>query len=195
MRTTWYIQARGPEAWIYQCVLAPLGSPTVVQKRVSAMSGTAVTAMYGCGYTARTGIRVGTGWVYRVGNTGPSTKDGHLKSGAYDSEAGPGSPSMGLEWVVICTAPPSVRTPPSGPGRAPEPSLGAPRANAASWPIKARIRPLFSKVSQNRIVSPEYTHKACHSPYSQNGLGKSPLKILRFPFSLAFSHKELLGHI
>ena len=37
-------------------------------------------------------------------------------------------------------------------------------------------------------------HKACHSPYFQNGLQKSALGILRFTFSVAFSHKELMGH-
>ena len=31
-------------------------------------------------------------------------------------------------------------------------------------------------------------------PIFQNGSRKSPLKILRFPFSVAFSPKELMGH-
>ena len=68
-----------------------------------------------------------------------------------------------------------------------------PRANAASGPIKARFNLILLKYSQNRVVSPKYVHKACHSPYIQNGSQKSPLRILRFPYSLAFSHKELLG--
>ena len=43
-------------------------------------------------------------------------------------------------------------------------------------------------------MSTKYVEKACHSPYSQNRLRKSPLGFLRFPFLAAFSHKELLGH-
>ena len=67
-------------------------------------------------------------------------------------------------------------------------------SNPASWPIRARLRVLLAKLSQNRIVSPKSVDKAYHSPYFQNGLGMSPLGFLRFPFSLAFSHKELSGH-
>ena len=55
------------------------------------------------------------------------------------------------------------------------------------------ISALFSKVSQNDEVSPKYVHKASHSPYIQNGSQKSPLGFLRFPISVAFSHKELIG--
>ena len=65
--------------------------------------------------------------------------------------------------------------------------------NAASQPIRARFRLFFSKVSQNHRVSPVLSEKACHSPYIQNGSQKSPLGILRIPFSAAFSHKELMG--
>ena len=43
-------------------------------------------------------------------------------------------------------------------------------------------------------MSPKSIQKACHSPYFQNGLQKSPLGILGFPFLPAFSHKELIGH-
>ena len=69
----------------------------------------------------------------------------------------------------------------------PGPCECPPRAN------KARFDLYFSKVSQNREVSPKSRHKASHSPYFQNGPGKSPLEIPRFPFSPAFSHKELMG--
>ena len=64
----------------------------------------------------------------------------------------------------------------------------APRAN------RARFRPHFLKVSQNGGVSPKSHQKACHTPYSQNGSQKSPLGIPGIPFSVAFSHKELMGH-
>ena len=57
----------------------------------------------------------------------------------------------------------------------------------------ARFHLIPCKVSQNGIVSPVFVEKACHSPYIQNGLRKSPLGILRIPIRLAFSHKELMG--
>ena len=84
--------------------------------------------------------------------------------------------------------------PPFGPG---QPTRGPPCTqdpwNAASWPIGARLGSYFSKVSQNRQVSPKLVNKASHTPYFQNGSQKSPLEILRFPISPAFSHKELMG--
>ena len=43
-------------------------------------------------------------------------------------------------------------------------------------------------------MSTKYDEKACHSPYFQNTVQKSPLEILRFPFPVAFSRKELMGH-
>ena len=39
----------------------------------------------------REGI-LGTGWVYRVGNTGTPTQPALLRGAPHDSEAGPGSP-------------------------------------------------------------------------------------------------------
>ena len=59
---------------------------------------------------------------------------------------------------------------------------------------KARFHDISYKVSQNRGVSPNFAEKACHSPYSQNGLQMSALGILRIPDLPAFSHKELMGH-
>ena len=58
----------------------------------------------------------------------------------------------------------------------------------------ARIDLILLEVSQKRVVSLKYVNKACHSPYFQNAAVKSPLEILRFPFSIAFSHKELMGY-
>ena len=85
--------------------------------------------------------------------------------------------------------------PPSGPGRshAGPPWYGYP-LTAASGPIRARFTSYSSKVSRNGRVSPENVQKACHSPCFQNGLGMSALDILRFPFSAAFSHKELMAY-
>ena len=127
-----------------------------------------------------------------MGNTGPGTKDVQLLSGGPDSEAGPGSPSIGLEWVVWTAAPRTSAHPPCGPGRPCWPPWWAPRAIAASGPIRARFQLHFYKVSQNGQVSPKYVHKACHSPCFHFRLQKSPLEILRFPFLRAFSPKELM---
>ena len=74
------------------------------------------------------------------------------------------------------------------------PSLYRTLAIPASGPIRARFYDISLKVSQNGQVSPRNVEKASHSPYIQNELRKSALGILRFPFSSAFSHKELLGH-
>ena len=85
--------------------------------------------------------------------------------------------------------------PPSGPGRSTLwPSLSPGPSECRLWANRARIDYILLKVSQNRIVSPEFVEKACHSPYSQNGSGKSALDFLGFPYSTAFSHKELMGH-
>ena len=84
---------------------------------------------------------------------------------------------------------------PAGPGQSGPASLPWCRTsqNAASWPIKARFQVISCKVSQNQGVSPKYHEKACVSPCFQNGSRKSPLEILRFPKTLAFSPKELMG--
>ena len=80
----------------------------------------------------------------------------------------------------------------------PTPALQASGARSAGTCLspgkRARFHVISSKVSQNGRVSPKYVKKACHSPCFQNGLVKSPLEFLRFPYSRAFSHKELLGH-
>ena len=82
---------------------------------------------------------------------------------------------------------------PAGPVSTPGASLSWDPQNAASWPITARFRSIYSKVSQNGQVSPKYVHKASHSPCFHFGLQKSPLEFLRFPVLRAFSHKELMG--
>ena len=85
-------------------------------------------------------------------------------------------------------------SPPCGPGRHPAGTSLGMTSECRLTANKARIHDILLKVSQNRNVSPKYVEKACHSPHIQNGLGKSPLEILGFPLSPAFSHKELLGH-
>ena len=133
------------------------------------------------------------GWVYRVGNTGPPTT---LLEEPNTSEAGPVRPCRGLEWVGVGRAfrllnPPTplrsgARSAGSGPSLEQDPTHG--RLNLRNL----RNMIIYSKVSQNAEVSPKSVNKACHSPYVQNGLRNSPLGILRFPFPVAFSHKELM---
>ena len=151
--------------------------------------------------------RVGAGDGYTGGYWGglyrypASTKGPNTLSGADPSEAGPGSPSGAGVGGDLHSAP-RARPPASGPpwasprpapcGRCP--AVGSCRPIPASWPIRARIDYILLKVSQNPEVSPKNVEKACHSPNIQNGSQKSPLDILRFTFSSAFSHKELMAH-
>ena len=106
---------------------------------------------------------------------------------------------QGLEWVVqgwtdVRAARSAPRTTLRARSVPQGPSLSWDPWKCRLWANMARIDLIFLKVSQNRRVSPKYPEKACHSPYLQNGLGKSALGKPRFPFSSAFSHKELLGH-
>ena len=104
---------------------------------------------------------------------------------------------MGLEWVGLvlgrtvggdgsCTTLRARSVLPAGP-----PCTGPlecpPRANMATFDL------ILLNYSQNGQVSPKYVEKAYVSPYFQNRSQKSPLEILRIPFSSAFSHKELMG--
>ena len=109
-------------------------------------------------------VSVGTGWVrvwvYRVGNgraiPGTHRKDVPLASGGMYSEAAPEVPSRGLEWVVHAAAPRDVRHPPL---RGPVGSETLPGGSSSKCPsrlIGARFDLIFSKVSQNRIVSLKY---------------------------------------
>ena len=84
-------------------------------------------------------------------------------------------------------------TTPAGPGR---PTRGPPCTRTLRCRLlanKARFHDIFYKVSQNRRVSLKSVEKACHSPYFPKRSQKSPLDFLRFPFCVAFSHKELMG--
>ena len=113
------------------------------------------------------------GWVYRVGIPG-GTWEGYTgtqpccSGRGVPSEAGPGRPCRGLEWVGYS---PGARTEAVG-GYIP--TLRA-RSGSVSppWDIPldcrllakgARFHLIFYKVSQNREVSPKSVEKACHSP-------------------------------
>ena len=137
------------------------------------------------------GTRVGYGERVGRGRGIPGTHLHRARSPA-DSEAGPVTPCRGVEWVVSWAgACPGYH--PAGPVSQPA-GLPVPRTrlHAASQPIRARLTSILVKLSQNHEVSTEYVQKASHSPYSQNGLVKSPLDFLGFPILLAFSHKELM---
>ena len=153
------------------------------------------TSVVHAGWVYRVGIPGWvTGWVYREGYTGTQPA---ARGGLQIQRSGPPEALQGLEWGGIwrpdARGALQVRTTPAGPGR----SLWALPVRtlrfAASWPIKARFDLISLKVSQNHGVSPKYVKKASHSPYIQNGLGKSPLEFPRFPFMPAFSHKELMA--
>ena len=153
-------------------------------------------------------MRVGTGRVwYRGGYTRvgtgraiPGTQPAHpaARGASPDSEAGPGralqGPWSGWSAGPGITGDGGGQNPPCGPGRyrpavppwfCPDCRLSA---NSGEIPV------ISYKVSQNREVSPKKHEKAYVSPCFQNGLKKSPLEILRFPVSRAFSPKELMGH-
>ena len=178
----------------------PLGSPRTPQKRsyvhVPLDLGTGVLVHRGDGQQGPTGAWVGAGWVYRVGTTGVYYPAALLGERCRYSEAGPGSPCRGLEWVVSAArALPVMTTLRARSVTLQVPSLSFPPAfqsNGRANPQKPQNHQFYSKVSQNRRVSPKSVNKAYHTPYFQNGLVKSPLEKPRFPFSLAFSPKELM---
>ena len=136
-----------------------------------------------------------TGWV--IPGVGTGTTQPHCSGrGPYDSEAGPGRALQGpwSGWSYGARANgrrdghiPTLRAR-SGPEDPPwdMPSECRPGTNTA------RFHYISYKVSQNGKVSPKNIEKACHSPYFQNGTQNSPLGIPSFPFSSAFSHKELM---
>ena len=155
-------------------------------------------------WSSRRVYGVGTaGWVYRVGIQGGyrgglyRVLPSQLLEEQTRQRSGPRKPCRGWSgWPGAADAPADG----DGPVptlRARSVPLGPPWYRtlqmSASWPIWARFDLISCKVSQNLIVSPEYDEKASHSPYFQNGLRKSPLDFLGFPYSLAFSHKELIG--
>ena len=121
--------------------------------------------------------------------------------GAHPAERAPEAPARGLEWVgwagITCYG--------DGGGDGHIPTLRArsvrPAGSPWDMPLECRLLAntarfdlISCKVSQNEEVSSESVEKACHSPYSQKQLGKSPLEILRFPFLGPFSHKELMAY-
>ena len=87
--------------------------------------------------------------------------------GSQDHPAGP----VGLPWSPPC--PGTLRMPASGPyGR-----------DLTSFPVKlVKTRECHRNITKRPVIV----------PILRNGSGKSPLDFLRFLFSVAFSHKELM---
>ena len=149
----------------------------------------------GCGAGGYQGGYTGwcTGWVYRGSTTQPSStllEEPNQRSGPRNpcrggvgglggrtGDGGGYGPETTLRARSVPAAPPCLRT-----------------SECRLTANRARFQQYSSKVSQNDEVSTEYVNKACHSPYSQNDAQMSPLEILRFPYSVAFSGKELMGH-
>ena len=192
---TVYNQSGDPETG---CVLTPLGSPTTSQNCMSRRSGTLVR-------WSRGGTRDGYGgpW-YRGIPTRPVPTQPARKKPTEDPGSSPSTaerapegscrePGVGGTGTAGVTVGGVGQDHPPGPVGAlqapPCPSL----ANAHLGPIRARFHDILLKVSQNPIVSPKSVEKACHSPYLQNEAQKSPLDFLRFLYSSAFSHKELMA--
>ena len=143
------------------------------------------------------------GWVWGpggctgVGNTGvyyPATQ--HAARGA-TQRSGPRKPLQGAGVGGVADVPGTAAgrllRPPYGPGRSLQALPVSGPSECRLWANTATFDLILLKLSQNRRVSPFLIEKACHSPYFQNGLQKSALEKLRFPFSRAFSHKELMG--
>ena len=158
----------------------------VLHRQLSARRGST-----GPGWVLRTGIRVGWAGVYPPVQR---AKDVPCKAEQIPAKRAPEALREGWSGWVSVQRPRTSAPTPAGPAPDPWSSAGAPRANPASWPIRARFDLHFTKLSQNRVVSPKYVHKASLSPCFQNGSQKSPLDISRIPFSVAFSHKELMAH-
>ena len=127
-----------------------------------------------------------------MGNTGPYPARVLKSPPSNDSEAGPGTPCRGVEWVVIACGVGGPQNPPSGPGRSLQALPGSGTLGCRLWANKARFSVFLLKLSQNGVVSPEKCNKASHSPCFQKRLRKSALEIPGFPFLSAFSHKELM---
>ena len=166
---------------------------SVPRARYGVYSGAGVR-VYGVGQGS-TGVGYGDRVGGRRGNTGTQPRCSREGS---RQRSGPRSPCRGRSgWSGSRNV--RSRTPPTPCGRGPLRwvLLGPPRAGASYGRANRQNRQNSVRtvnVSQNRRVSPKSVHKAYHSPCSQNGLKKSPLEILRFTDSLAFSHKELMGH-
>ena len=96
-------------------------------------------------------------------------------------------------WYMGAGRPGDAYPHPAGPVGPPRwPSLGYARG-AASGPIRRDLTSFTVKLVKTAKCRSNMSIRPVIVPVSKNGSKKSALKILRFPFSAAFSHKELIG--
>ena len=141
------------------------------------------------------------GWVYRVGNTVPTQLPRAEARRNPTSEAGPVTPAGGgvggwggLADPFACDIPGTSEPTPSGPGRySPAPGRGLPGSPRAAG-LGRDSMPYSLKLVKTTKCHRKVFKRPTLVPVCQNGSGKSPLEIPRFPFWLAFSCKELMGH-
>ena len=151
--------------------------------------GSACCPWVHAGWVPGVGIRVGIPGEYPASSKPTDARGAVLnqRSGPRKSQHGAGVGGFRAAGVTVSGHGQDHPSGPVGPLQGPPcPSLSEcpPRAKGA------RFHLISYKVSQNAEVSPKYVKKASHSPYSQKRVQKSPLQFLRFPFSVAFSHKE-----
>ena len=82
---------------------------------------------------------------------------------------------------------------PTGPVGPTGPSLYRTPQNAHLGPIGRDLRSFLIKLVKTVKCRRKVCKRPVIVPNIQNGSGKSPLGFLRFPFSSAFSRKELMG--
>ena len=149
------------------------------------------------------GVRAG--WVHGAGIPGgyqegyigyPALRQRCSRRGQDTAERAPEGPAgPGVGGILSSDVPAAGRSsPPCGPGRfPPRGTLPGMTSECRLLANKARFQDILLKVSQNGEVSTLFRQKACHSPCFQKRSRNSPLEILRFPYPVAFSHKELMG--
>ena len=190
-----------PNSAKQRCVLIPLGSPTPSRKRSYVhVPGVRRPWHQRCTVSCRRGMGPGgyTGVVYRVGTgegytgTQPAAR-GDLQIPAKRARSPAGGGVVGIWRSGALGDGGQLPGPPCGPGRVPGtlPVLGP--AIPALQPI-GRDSITFSI----KLVKTAKCHQECRKrpvivPIFQNGSQMSALEIPRFPFSVAFSHKELMG--
>ena len=137
----------------------------MTSKRPHRAVTTAVRVVHGVGVRTGYGTGVGStggylGGLYRGTTSPPSCPQG----GAPYSEAGPGRPCRGLEWVVRGAGCVRAMSPPCGPGRSPcrcppwdMPLLGQ---MAASGPIRRELRYISVKL----VKTTECHRNMCKRP-------------------------------
>ena len=156
--------------------------------------GTAATL--GTGY-GRGAVRVGGGGgvipTHPAGCSRRSQK--HPAKRAPEGPAGPWSGWGAGPGDYMCSAAGTApRYHPSGPVRTLVLPCTWDPQNAASGPIRRDFRSFPGNLVKTAECHPNSSKRPTIVPISKKRLQKSPLGFLRFPYCVAFSHKELMGH-